>query len=315
MIKQFKTLDEQIDILKSKGLEIEDYDYTKEVLFRENYFFVSGYRHLFLKTPQDRMFIKGTTFNELYALFRFDRHMRNIIFKNILILENNMKSVMSYVLSKNYGIKERSYLDPKNFSRDSEKAKQINDLLKKMKRQIRVNGKQHSATSHYLNNYGYVPLWIVVKVLSFGIVSEFFSILKKDDQEEIAKAFSIEPDDLIIYLSILANYRNLCAHEDILYDHVTQREIDDTKYHYFLGLPLEENEYVYGKNDLFALVIILKRLLTDDNFTLFISEVDYELSLLQSRLHTIEIDKVLHKIGFPVNFKEIVGMSEYGKKE
>ena len=50
MIKTFKTIDEQIEILKSKGLEIDDINYAKNVLLRENYFFLSGYRHVFLKS-------------------------------------------------------------------------------------------------------------------------------------------------------------------------------------------------------------------------------------------------------------------------
>ena len=46
--KEFKTLDEQIEILKSRGLVINDIDKTKELLLRENYFFINGYRHIFM---------------------------------------------------------------------------------------------------------------------------------------------------------------------------------------------------------------------------------------------------------------------------
>ena len=46
--KRFKTLDEQIEILKNKGLVIKDENYAKEILLRENYIFVSGYRHFFI---------------------------------------------------------------------------------------------------------------------------------------------------------------------------------------------------------------------------------------------------------------------------
>ncbi len=42
--KQFKNLEEQIEILKYKGMTITDEDYVKKVLLRENYFFLSGYR-------------------------------------------------------------------------------------------------------------------------------------------------------------------------------------------------------------------------------------------------------------------------------
>ena len=83
--KIFKNLDEQIEILRSKGLIINDEEKTKDILFRENYFFVNGYRHLFMKSAKERKFIPGTTFEELYGTFVFDRRVRNIFFKNILI--------------------------------------------------------------------------------------------------------------------------------------------------------------------------------------------------------------------------------------
>lgn len=312
MIKTFKTLDEQIDILKSKGLEIDDIDYTKEILLHENYFFINGYRHLFLKSQKDRMFITGTNFEELYAMFNFDRQIRNIIFKSLLIVENNAKSIFSYQLSKKYGIKEKNYLNPANFNRSTEKVRQVNDLIKKMKRQIRVNGVQHTATMHYLNNYGYVPLWILVKVLSFGVVSELYTILKTEDQKDIASVYGVSVSDLLTYFPILANFRNLCAHEDILYDHKTHRKIEDTQYHQALKIPKQDGEYIYGKDDLFALIIILKYMLRNDDFVLMMNEISYEVDILEGKLKAINISKVLDAIGFPPNYKDIARMDSYG---
>lgn len=306
--KTFRTLDEQIQILKAKNLVIDDYDYTKDILLRENYFFISGYRHLFVKSPIERNYIENTNFRELYAMFYFDRQLRNIIFKNILIVENNMKSILSYIMSKNHGFKEQNYLNPNNFVKDSKRNKQVNDLLKKMHRQIRVNGKQHSATSHYINNYGYIPLWVVVKVLSFGIVSELYTILKPEDQKEIADVYKVQVDDLLDFLPILANYRNLCAHEDIVYEHRTQKEINDNKYHHILDIPKMDGEYIYGKNDLFALIIILKYILSKDDFTLMLNEISYEVDLLAGRLKVINITKVLDVMGFPLNYQELARM-------
>ncbi len=305
MIKTFKTIDEQIDILKSKGLKIDDIEYAKNVLLRENYFFISGYRHLFLKSEKDRMFIPGTNFKELYALFNFDRQIRNIFFKNILIVENNAKSIFSYQLSKKYGIKEKDYLNPSNFDRSNDKARQVNDLLKKIKRQIRINGGQHSATMHYMSNYGYVPFWVVVKVLSFGLVSELYTVMKREDQKDISDVYGISADNLVIYLQILANFRNLCAHEDILYDHRTQRVIDNTRFHEYLNISKTDGEYIYGKDDLFALVLILKQLLREEDFTLLINELSYELDILDGKINSISIDKILDRMGFPTNFRDI----------
>lgn len=307
-MKVFKTIQEQISILESKGLIIDDYLFTEDILIRENYFFISGYRHLFLKSPKDRNFIKGTTFRELYALFNFDRQVRNIVFKNLLIIENNLKSIISYQLSKKYGFREKDYLKPENFTKVPDKQRQLSDTLKKMKRQIRVNGAQHSATSHYLKNYGYIPLWVVVKVLSFGIVGELYTVMKREDQEEIANIYDLSINNLLTYLPILSNYRNLCAHEDILYNHRTQKIIGDTRYHDGLDIPTTDGEYIYGKDDLFALIIILKQLLRPEEFRLLINELSYEIDILCGKLKVINIGKVLDTMGFPRNFREILDL-------
>lgn len=310
MNKEFKTLDEQITIMEYKGMTVPDKEYAKEVLLRENYFFLNGYRHLFLKSETDKKFIEGTTFNELYSLFLFDRQFRNIIFKNLLLVENNMKSIMSYQLSKKYGYKENEYLKPKNFTSNPAKIRQVQDLIKKMKRQVRTNAKQHTATSHYVNNYGYIPMWILVKVLSFGIVGELFSILKKEDQDGIADVYNLNVDTLSNYLPILSNYRNLCAHEDIVFENKTQKSIDDTIYHSMLGIEKIDGEYVYGKNDIFALVIMLKQMLKDNEFKEMALEIKHSLDNLEYNLKTISIDRVLDKMGFPDNWTQLVNITK-----
>ena len=306
MAKVFKTLDEQVEILQSKGLIINDIPETKDILLRENYFFISGYRMLFMESQENKKFLPGTTFDELYSMFQFDRHVRNILFKNLLIIENNIKSIMAFHLSSRYGIREDEYLNPKNFVLDRKRKKQVDDLLRKMKRQIRINGGQHQATMHYSEKYGYVPMWIAVKVLSFGIVSELFLILKPDDQETVANDFNLAKETLEIYLPVLANFRNLCAHEDILFEHKAQRNIPDTKYHNLLKIPQVNDEYIYGKNDLFAIVLILKQMLRKDDFFLLMSELEFEIQILSDRLKTIPVEKVFDRMGFPINYGEIV---------
>lgn len=306
MEKIFKTINEQVNILKQKGLIIEDELETKEILLRENYFFIMGYRHLFMQ-KNDNKFISGTTFNEIYSLFEFDRSFRNIIFKNVLVIENQLKSVISYQLSKKYGYREKDYLNPKNFTQEHDKIKRVHDLINKMKRQIRINATSHNATIHYINNYGYIPLWVLVKVLSFGIVCELYTILKKEDQIEIAEIFDTTPEVLQDILIILSNYRNLCAHEDIVFEHKTERVIPDTKYHEQMNIPKMDGEYIYGKNDLFAVIIIFKILLNQKNFRLMMKEIEYEIELLDGRVDTIEINRVLDRMGFPEDYIDIIG--------
>ena len=82
--KVFKNLNEQIEILKNRGLVIQNETVAKNILLRENYFFINGYRHLFAKEAGTDTFLDGTTFDELYATFSFDRKIRNIFFRYIL---------------------------------------------------------------------------------------------------------------------------------------------------------------------------------------------------------------------------------------
>lgn len=306
MEKNFKTIDEQLEILKTKGLIIEDEEETKEILLRENYFFINGYRILLMNSYSDKTFVPGATFRELYSIFLFDRYFRNILFKNMMIIENQLKSVISYQLSKKYGYHDKDYLNLKNFTQDKTKSRRVRDLIEKMKRQVRVNGAHHMATMHYMNNYGYIPLWVLVKVLSFGIVCELYTILKPEDQLAVADIFNTTPEYLENFLPILANYRNLCAHEDVVYEHRTEKTIFNTIYHEKLEIPRMDDEYIYGKDDILALLIILKYLLRKEDFRLLMKEIEYEIEKLDGRIDSIPIEKIMDRMGLPSNYMDLI---------
>lgn len=307
--KTFKTIDEQISILREKGVVINNYEWTKDILLRENYFFITGYRHLFLNPNDNKTYLKGTTFEEIHELFTFDREIRNISLKYLLIVENNLKSVMSYNLSKKYGIKEKDYLRPEVFRTDEDSQKQVEDVLSKISRQIRINGSKHTATFHYINTYGYLPMWILIKVLSFGMVADLYDILKDKDQETVTSHYNgIDKNEFSNYLDIIANYRNLCAHEDILFENKTYKRIKPTSYHARLNIKAEDMEYVYGINDLFAFFIIMKQMLTKEEYEVMMNRTKTSIEYLSSKLHTISIDMVLDRMGFPLNYIEILNM-------
>ena len=307
--KEFKTLDEQLSIFKSKGLTINDEEEARNILLKENYFFINGYRRVLMVSSKEKKFVKGATFDELYAIFMFDRELRNILFKNLLIVENNIKSIISYKLSVKYGYKEKNYLKESNFTTDNKDKRRVSDVINKMKRQIRVNSQNHSATLHYVTNYGYIPLWVLVKVLSFGLINELYGILKPEDQKEIADLYNVEMEDMEIYLSLLANYRNLCAHEDIVFDHRTQKYISNTKYHNELKIKQDEfGEYIKGKNDIFALIIILKQMLTKDEFMHMMDEINLKLQDLSWQIKSVKINKLYDTLGFPENYMDLINI-------
>ncbi|WP_094545731.1 DUF4411 family protein [Petroclostridium xylanilyticum] len=101
--KLFKTYREQIEILRSRGLKVDKG--AIGVLQTENYYnVINGYKDLFLEiaSPEEK-FKDGADFDEIYALYEFDRELRFIFLKQLLKLETNIKSVTAYKFSEKYG--------------------------------------------------------------------------------------------------------------------------------------------------------------------------------------------------------------------
>ena len=116
-------------------------------------------------------------------------------------------------------------------------------------------------------------------------------------------------EDMEVYLSLLANYRNLCAHEDIVFDHRTQKYISNTKYHNELKIKQDEfGEYIKGKNDIFALIIILKQMLTKDEFMHMMDEINLKLQDLTWQIESVKIEKLYDTLGFPENYMDLINI-------
>lgn len=105
--KDFKTIDEQIEILRSRGLTIEDEAEAKDFLLRNNYYRVSGYS---LTLRKNDVFAKSATFQNIEDIYNFDHEFRHIILHHIETIEVQMKSIYAYEFTKVYG--PLGYLDP-----------------------------------------------------------------------------------------------------------------------------------------------------------------------------------------------------------
>ena len=58
VIKEFKTIDQQIDILRKKGLIIDDEARTYDILLKENYFFLNYILYFYLIDIQEIYFLR-----------------------------------------------------------------------------------------------------------------------------------------------------------------------------------------------------------------------------------------------------------------
>ncbi|HBR01591.1 MAG TPA: hypothetical protein DD738_03185 [Ruminiclostridium sp.] len=325
MGKEFSSTNTQIYILKSRGLIINSRTQAKRILQKENYYnLINGYKDLFLDKTYggaDEKYLKNTNFDEIYALYMFDRELRNLFLKYILEIENNLKSVLAHDFSKKYG--HDNYLKIDNFDitvkvweknkTASQKVGDVADLIAGIQREISNQlRKNNSMISHHILQYGYIPLWVLINTLSLGTVSIFYSYLKQKDQNDIGRVFKIKPDEMNNLLSVLTIYRNACAHDERLYclksikKNRKHNSIKTNWIHTKLAIPLDAtNNPVNGKNDLYSIIIIFKLMLKKKSFHEFYIELYKAIESLDKRLKTITINAVLGDMGFPVNWKDI----------
>lgn len=309
--KEFKTLDELVDILIERGVDIPDSsarDYAKRVLHKHGYYnLINGYNKLFLDTDPDKpypTYRSGTTMCEINALYQFDRVLRNIFFRYILETETTIKSLISYYFSQAHG--HKNYLIYTNFNtalKDSRS--QITNLIAEIQRQIASRSSDPSI-SHYLRRHGYIPLWVLNNILTLGTISKFYSLMLPAERQNVSKYFNMLDNELENALMYISAVRNFCAHGNRLYCFRTKKPLTNTIYHEKLNIPKNpKGEYLQGKRDLFACMIALKRLLSNNDFKRMSKEIHRALGTFNKKLNVLNKNDILTEMGFPENWREL----------
>lgn len=90
--KPFKSYEEQVSILQSRGMGIDDPAHAAEVLRTHNYYRLSGYWHSMRQVdPQTHaaldVFKDGATLDLVLALYDFDARLRHAVFANLAPVE------------------------------------------------------------------------------------------------------------------------------------------------------------------------------------------------------------------------------------
>ena len=307
MEKEFKIIDEQIEILKLRNVLIEDYNIAYKILSKNNYYYlINGYKNLFIdKTKNIEKYLNNTKIEEIYALYKFDKDIKIIFLKHLLLLESEIDTHIAYEFSKSYGHKNYLILDNFNNSKKIFIQKFINDINLEIEYQYKNSNKM---ITHYLDNYKYIPLWVLVRVLSFGKISKFYSLMKPKEQNEISRKYNLRIKEFKVMLHNLTLIRNICAHDEKLYDIKMKNRIFNTIYHKKLQIKNKNGNYQFATRDLFSIVIILKMLLGKEIFSEFYSNIIKTIEKLENQLSVIKIDKVLYKMGFPKNYRKLIDM-------
>ncbi len=276
-------ISEQINLLESRGLIVEDKSEAEEFLFRHNYYLLNAYFHKTYENPD--FFTEGTTFNQIVQIFRNDAWLRHQIFSVIEPIEIHLRCRVSYLLATKY---DADILYQYN---KYENTKLWEENLNKVTRELFRNGK-NPVIKHHINNYNSTfPIWVAVEFLSIGTLSSFYSNLLQVDRSQIAEeCFGVPDEYLKSWLHSLAVLRNICAHSGYLFRRnipVTPKRFPDMDW----GLPKESTK-------LFIFLAIIKRLSNSDDWQRFLSNL-IERDLTYSFITFEDYD-------FPINWQAIL---------
>lgn len=210
-MKPFLPFNNQLNLLKSRHLVIKSEKEAVLILKAENYYRLSGYFKLFTKPGSDD-FVDGFSFYDLLKIYRFDTELRLLLNKYLAIVEIAARTRIAYNLARITC--PDSYLNPSNFNNSSHHTIFIDEINKERRRSSR-----NPIVSHFVGEN--IPIWVLVEIMTFGVISKMFANLKKNLQNEIC--LSPEYEKVYVrqryenYLQITCNLRNVCAHHGRLY--------------------------------------------------------------------------------------------------
>lgn len=305
--KPFLTYDQQIDKLTNeKHIIINDEPSVRIALKRIGYFsIIGGYKTPFIN-PMTRIYENDASFNDVQALYYFDRELRNIFFRYLCEVEVFMRQLISYNFCFRHGELQTQYLNKNNYDISSPAKKAaVDKLIKTLTYQANVDTK-HSYLVHQRKRYNNVPLWVAMNALTFGQISKFYSLLKIKMKEDIAQEFpNLSTDVLETYLDRLCLIRNTCAHNERLYSFRFDKDFPDTDIHKQLHIPQKGEQYLYGKNDVFSSLIALRYLLPTESFSKFISELSGCIDTYLKNTDHMTRKKLYAYMGFPSNWQDV----------
>jgi len=200
------TFQQQIALLKSRGLIIKDPKKALQNISRINYYRLSSYYPPF--QSQNNLFKQGVSIESIFELYEFDRKLRFLIFSALENVEITLRTKIAYYFSHRYG--PFAYIDPQNFSCNFKHSEWIDKLTESIERT------HERFVEDFYSTYDeekYLPLWITIEIISFGQLSILFRGLKREDRKKISEdCFEIDEERLVSWIHVLAYIRNLCAH-------------------------------------------------------------------------------------------------------
>ncbi|WP_435102645.1 Abi family protein [Arhodomonas sp. AD133] len=205
--KPATTIDQQIQILRDRGMRIDDPDRARHYLQHINYYRLTAYWLPFEADHDTHRFHPGTRFEAVLNLYVFDREFRLLLLDAIERVEVSVRTQWAYYMAQRYG--PHAYLDAALATNARWHAQNLASLEQELARSDEV------FIQHYRETYSEPkspPVWSVCEIMSFGLLSRWLTQLRKGDRSRIAAVYKLDQRVLQAFIRHLTYVRNLCAH-------------------------------------------------------------------------------------------------------
>jgi abortive infection bacteriophage resistance protein len=215
--KQAKTIEDQLNLLKCRGLIIIDEEYAIRCLRNISYYRLAGYWWSMQSDKVKHKFKPGSTFANVIDIYNFDRELRGVIFSLIERIEIAFRTRLIHYLSLE--------LDPWWFENQVhfKNGHYFQKNLETIERELN-SSKESFIMDHkkkYREDIRKPPAWKTMEVLSLGTLSKIYSNLNTGlrSKNQIAKDFGI-PNYTYLnsWLQAVTQVRNICAHHGRLWN-------------------------------------------------------------------------------------------------
>ncbi|MCL2693583.1 MAG: Abi family protein [Oscillospiraceae bacterium] len=214
-VKEPATADAQLAKLEHRGCIIEDMTFAKSVLEKINYYRLANYFAVF-QNPHDnrKRYAPGTSFNKVVRIYDFDRRLRGSLLIYLEEIEISIRAVISNFHALKYGA--LGYLNESTFNHKHNH----NRFMSRIDRLIDTNTDLGFVSHHNRKYAGAFPLWVIMELFSFGMLSHFFDDMHQQDKKEIAEKYfggRFSARHIESWMQSLSELRNHCAHYNRLY--------------------------------------------------------------------------------------------------
>lgn len=207
--KTFKRPKEMVELLKDRGLTIDDPQRTEHYLRNIGYYRLSAYMYPFLQSPKEaHRFKQGSKFQDALNLYRFDKKLRLLLFNEIEKIEIALRSTLANLVADETG--DIFGMTNEALFANFDKFKRTMDLVKK-----ELKNSKEEFIQHFKDKYcnPYPPAWILVEILPLGVITRIFENLADNTlRKKVASRFGLSVPVFISWITVVTLTRNSCCH-------------------------------------------------------------------------------------------------------